>query len=152
MDAERLGLTVSTARAGVLERSLGYGVARELFEAVVLREPSAQGRALFGGPAAIAEAALWAGGQAAGLSKLQVHHGLYWLAANLAEQAPLLIAVDDVQWCDEPTVRWLLYRAPLGADAGRCARGREAGGARRVRGLLELISVEPCPPSSSSSG
>jgi hypothetical protein len=48
---------------------------------------------------------------AAIVSESQVHHGLYWLAASLAEPAPLLIAVDDVQWCDEATVRWLLCLA-----------------------------------------
>ena len=36
-------------------------------------------------------------------------HGLYWLAANLAERQPLLIAVDDLQWCDTPSLEWLGY-------------------------------------------
>ena len=40
-----------------------------------------------------------------------VLHGLYWLVANLAERSPLLLAIDDVQWADEPSLRFLLYLA-----------------------------------------
>ena len=43
-------------------------------------------------------------------------HGLHWLVANLAERAPLLIALDDVHWADEPSLRFLdhLTRRPPG--------------------------------------
>ena len=41
-----------------------------------------------------------------------VLHGLYWLAVNLADRRPLLIAVDDAHWADEPSLRWLAYLAP----------------------------------------
>ena len=39
-------------------------------------------------------------------------HGLYWLTVNLADRRPLLIAVDDAHWADEPSLRWLAYLAP----------------------------------------
>ena len=38
-------------------------------------------------------------------------HGLFWLTANLAERAPVLVAVDDLQWCDAPSLRFLSYLA-----------------------------------------
>ena len=38
-------------------------------------------------------------------------HGLYWLTANLAERGPLLLAVDDAQWADEPSLRFAVYLA-----------------------------------------
>jgi hypothetical protein len=38
-------------------------------------------------------------------------HGLYWLAANMAARRPLLLAVDDAQWADAPSLRWLHYLA-----------------------------------------
>jgi DNA-binding CsgD family transcriptional regulator len=38
-------------------------------------------------------------------------HGLYWLAVNLAEGAPLLLCVDDAHWGDTPSLRWLHYLA-----------------------------------------
>lgn len=144
VDAERRGLRRLTARGGVLERSLGHGVARGLFEDAVLRAPAARRGELLAGPAGIAEAALWGEGPPGGVSELQVHHGLYWLAANLAERAPLLIAVDDVQWCDEATVRWLLYLArrleglPIAVLA--TVRKGEPGS---PEGVLDLLAAEP---------
>ena len=36
-----------------------------------------------------------------------LHHGLYWIVAGLAERRPLLVAVDDAQWGDAPSLRWL---------------------------------------------
>jgi hypothetical protein len=36
-------------------------------------------------------------------------HSLYWLSANLAAEQPLLLVVDDVHWCDPPSVRFLVY-------------------------------------------
>jgi predicted ATPase len=30
-------------------------------------------------------------------------HGLYWLIVNLSRDAPMLIAIDDAQWADEPS-------------------------------------------------
>ena len=38
-----------------------------------------------------------------------VLHGLYWLTVNLAADGPLLLAVDDVQWCDRASLRFLAY-------------------------------------------
>lgn len=110
-DAERLGLRVLSARGGVLERALAHGVARELFEAEVARAPAARRQALLRGPAGIAAAALWDAAPATAVSELQVHHGLYWLASALAEDGALLITVDDAQWSDEASLRWLLYLA-----------------------------------------
>ncbi len=48
----------------------------------------------------------------AGDSWFAVLHGLYWLVVNLAASRPLLIAVDDAHWADEPSLRWLAYLAP----------------------------------------
>jgi len=41
-----------------------------------------------------------------------VLHGLYWLTVNLADSGPLLIAVDDAHWADQPSLRWLAHLAP----------------------------------------
>ena len=38
-------------------------------------------------------------------------HGLYWLVVNLAAGRPLLLAIDDAHWADEPSLRWLAYLA-----------------------------------------
>ena len=42
-------------------------------------------------------------------ARYAVLHGLYWLVANLAAERPLLLAVDDLQWADEPSLRFLAY-------------------------------------------
>ena len=36
-------------------------------------------------------------------------HGLYWLTVNLAERQPVVLAVDDVQWCDTGSLRALAF-------------------------------------------
>jgi DNA-binding CsgD family transcriptional regulator len=36
-----------------------------------------------------------------------VMHGLSWLVAGLAARGPVVLAVDDAQWCDETSLRWL---------------------------------------------
>jgi hypothetical protein len=37
---------------------------------------------------------------------------LYWLVANLSQRSPVLVAIDDVQWADASSLRWLHYLAP----------------------------------------
>src|SRR5262249_58033620 len=55
---------------------------------------------------------LGATAQPLAVSWLATLHGLYWLAANLAASRPLLLAVDDLHWCDLPSLRWLAYILP----------------------------------------
>ena len=38
-------------------------------------------------------------------------HGLYWLASNLSADSPLVLVVDDLQWCDAPSARALAFIA-----------------------------------------
>jgi hypothetical protein len=45
-----------------------------------------------------------------------VLHGLHWLAAELAESTPLLLAVDDAHWADPPSLGWLEYLGPRLAE------------------------------------
>src|SRR5262249_69478 len=64
--------------------------------------------------AAIAAAGVFAsaaGDDASGDGSFASLHGLYWLTANLAADAPLLLAVDDLHWCDWASLRFLTYLA-----------------------------------------
>ena len=36
-------------------------------------------------------------------------HALYWVTVNLASEGPVVICVDDVQWCDGASLRYLAY-------------------------------------------
>ena len=38
-------------------------------------------------------------------------HGLYWLASNVSSDSPLVLVVDDLQWCDAQSVRALAFIA-----------------------------------------
>ena len=107
-------MTVVSASGSELEREYGFAVARHLFEPVLAHADPDRHAALLDGPARLAAPALGIGPAPAetGAEALYaVVHGLFWLAANLAAQAPLLIVVDDLQWADPPSQRFLAYLA-----------------------------------------
>jgi DNA-binding CsgD family transcriptional regulator len=112
--ADELGHEVVRAKGSELESGFAFGLVRQLFERRLAAAGEGERAALLAGPAA-AVRPLLAGevsAQPAGDSSFAVLHGLYWLVVNLAASRPLLIAVDDAQWADEPSLRWLAYLAP----------------------------------------
>ena len=106
-----LGHEVLRARGSALEADFAFGVVRQLFERRLLGSDLDEREALLAGPAGAARPLLLGElfGPAADDTSFAVLHGLYWLAVNLADRRPLLIAVDDAQWVDEPSLRWLAY-------------------------------------------
>jgi DNA-binding CsgD family transcriptional regulator len=109
---ERAAASMATlsARASELERDFPFGVVRQLFEGAVAT-PDMRERALAGAaePAAAAFGASYDPAADGGGASFAALHGLYWLALNLAEERPLLLAVDDIQWCDPPSLRFIAY-------------------------------------------
>jgi ATP/maltotriose-dependent transcriptional regulator MalT len=100
------------ARAGELERDFGFGVVRQLLETVVTSADDEERRRRFTGAAGLAEPVLASVPQADRPEDAEaVLHGLYWLLANLAEDRPVVLLVDDVHWADAPSVRFLIYLA-----------------------------------------
>jgi DNA-binding CsgD family transcriptional regulator len=97
------GLQVLQARGGELERDFPYGVVRQLFEA-----PLAGGHAELLAEAAGLAAPLF-DQRPATSDPFALLHGLYWLTVNAAQASPLLMAVDDLHWCDAPSLRFLVY-------------------------------------------
>jgi DNA-binding CsgD family transcriptional regulator len=114
------GLQVLGARGSELERSFSYGVVRQLFEPFLASLREEERAELLSGAAALAaplfDPAQVAVGEAAADSTLATLHGLYWLTANLAARRPLLLALDDLHWCDLPSLRWLAYLLPRMED------------------------------------
>lgn len=110
LDAAGSGFTVAVAHAGELERSFAYGVVRQLLEPLVAALPPAERRGAFAGPASLAASVIddVTIGEA---DPGPVRHGLYHLALTLARGRPLLIAVDDLQWADAPSLEWLVHLA-----------------------------------------
>jgi DNA-binding NarL/FixJ family response regulator len=100
------GLHVLDARAGQLEREVAWNIVRQLFDDVI-RAPAAIRRKLLQGAAALAAPALGieAGSDAGAL------HGLYWLLAELCQQGPTMLAVDDAHWGDLPSLHFLAFLA-----------------------------------------
>ena len=105
------GFSLLDARGGVFERTIGFGVVRQLFEATTERAPEVEKERLFDGAAALARPLLDGVPMAVPIEPTQARHGLYWLLANLAEDGPLAVLIDDAHWCDRPTLDWLLYLA-----------------------------------------
>ena len=98
------------ARASELEREFAYGVVRQLYEADVV-DPARREAALAG--AAAPAAPVFGGGteEGEGAASFAALHGLFWLTLNLSADEPLLLAIDDLHWCDRPSLRFLAYLA-----------------------------------------
>ena len=127
--AGEAGLCVLTARGSELEREFPFGVVRQLFEPL-LAEPERRDRVLGGAAATAApvfEVVEQAEEELGGDGSFAVLHGLYWLTVNLTADGPLLLAVDDLHWCDRPSLRFLAYLA------------------RRLEGLPALVACEHAP-------
>ncbi len=126
-------MQVLGGRGSELERSFSYGVVRQLFEPLLASLQAEERADLLAGSAALA-APLFDPAQVAAEpvadSSLATLHGLYWLTANLAARRPLLLALDDLHWCDLPSLRWLAYLLP-----------RMEG-----LGLLVLVGLRPAEP------
>ncbi|MQA73367.1 MAG: AAA family ATPase [Solirubrobacterales bacterium] len=157
--AQERGMRVLTASGSELERALPFGVCRQLFEPVLAGAEEAERQALLAGAAALAGRLLLAppatdgaiGRTAEGSRQAESSgsgqaepglldaafaplHGLYWLAANIAQPAPLLITVDDAHWADLPSLQMLNYLARrldgLAITVAVAARRTQPGGER----------------------
>ena len=111
-----IGLRTCRARAAELELAFPYGVVRQLFVGAVRETTADVQERLFEGAAALAApvlrdpAALEPTEDGADVAFARLH-GLYWFCANLAELRPVVILVDDAQWCDAGSLRFLDFLA-----------------------------------------
>jgi class 3 adenylate cyclase len=108
------GLAVVQARGSELESAFSFGVVRQLFEPILAKDDLERAVTLLDGAAAHAARLFHAEieiEQANEDVAFALLHGLYWLTLNLAESQPLVVAVDDLQWADAPSLRWLSYLA-----------------------------------------
>ncbi|HEV3473669.1 MAG TPA: AAA family ATPase [Actinomycetota bacterium] len=115
--ADRAGLLVRSARGSEMERDLPFGIARQLFEALIAHASDEDKRALLSGSAQHALGSLGlAQGEAAPLDSFAHINGLYWLVSNLSDRQPALLVVDDAHWSDGASLRFLTFLARRLAD------------------------------------
>jgi len=110
--AQAAQVLVLEARAGVLERENGFGIVRQLCA------PFAGRTDLFDASTEAARPAITdvAAGSADGDRSFAVLHALYLLTVKVAAEQPLVILIDDLQWSDAPTLRFVAYLARRVAD------------------------------------
>jgi predicted ATP-dependent serine protease len=105
---ETSGFRVLSATGGEVEHELGWGIVRQLFGSTV-----ESGEHQWSGAARLSLPIFSAARLPTDASLGAVLHGLHWMATQLAEEGPLLVIVDDVQWADPPSLRWLAYMSAL---------------------------------------
>jgi DNA-binding CsgD family transcriptional regulator len=111
--ARSSGLRELAARGGELERGLELGVARQLFEPLLLPVSGFERAELFGGFGGVAAHLFGLSGSKPGLDldEYASLNALYRLCMQLADQSPVMIVADDLQWSDAASLRWLAYLA-----------------------------------------
>ncbi len=105
--ADATGVQVLYARSGELEREFAFGVVRQLLEPLLVGREDV----VFVGAAATARAVFDLNPDDDDVAdpSFASMHGLYWLVVNLCTDGPLLLAIDDLHWCDRASLRFLAY-------------------------------------------
>jgi hypothetical protein len=154
-EAEARGLTVLNARGAALEGEYPFGGAHQLLDSAAVDQASRE--MMLAGAGRAAEPVLTPGTvfATAPYATFAVLHGLFWALANLTVDRPLLVSVDDVQWADESSVRFLDFLArrldelPVMLLLAWRPGESSSGTADRVLAELEADSVvsglEPAP-------
>ena len=142
--AGRAGCRVLAARGSELERDYSFGVVRQLFEPLLadgeqrdrwLAEAAAPAARVFAPPD---------DGAHTGDVSYGILHGLFRLTANIAADGPLLLAVDDLHWCDRASLRFVAYLAPrLDGIPVVVITGLRSGESPAEASLLDEITNRP---------
>lgn len=103
--ARGAGLLVLTARGSTEESAVPYGICLQLFEALLEEDPPGDRTA------ERVRGLLEPAGRPAQAEADALVRELHRLTLRLAARSPLALVVDDMQWADEPSLRFLTYLA-----------------------------------------
>ena len=138
--AQARGFRLLSARGSEFETEIAFGVARQLFEPMLRAASPVERRQLLDGVARVGARALGVEAGEPPADRFAAIHGLFWLCANWADRGPLVVAVDDVQWTDDPSLAWLGYLARRAGDlALGLVLGLRSGDPGGDRGELEAV-------------
>lgn len=148
------GLIVLSGTGIDLERQVAFGVAAQLFGPLLARANRQDRERYFDGAATLAKAVFYPAaahsGDSGGAGEASIQ-GLYWLTENLAAvpgaaegTRPLLFAVDDAQWADEASLRFLIRLAARlpGLPVVMVVALRAGAGSQHIP-LLEQLRAHP---------
>jgi len=97
-----------------LESSMPWAVVRQLVERSISRYGGEVREEILAGPSGAALATLDGAPDEARVGDAALArtlHALWWVAADFASYRPILITVDDAQWADVPSLRFLAHLA-----------------------------------------
>jgi DNA-binding NarL/FixJ family response regulator len=141
-DAARGGFRVLRATGSELERDYGFGIAQQLLAPILAQQAQPDAQRLLDGAAGLAAGVLRAGDAPPLSNEHSALHGLYWLTANLCDVSPLLIAVDDLQWADAPSLRFLLHLCSrVGELPALVLLSLRSGETATAPGLLDALTL-----------
>ena len=161
--AAAAGRRVLHARGSELERDYPFGVVRQLLE--TRATTSGVGDLPHDLTADLDRAAERGQGRDGdgaddGTVSFAVLHRLYWWFANVAADSPLVLSVDDLHWCDRPSLRFFAFLASRIEDLPivfiGSLRSADVGTDPQLLGALVrdpiAVSIRPEPLSSAAVG
>lgn len=153
--ADRAGFSTRDARGGELERDMPFGVARQLLEQTIARASTEERKRLLSGSArhALAAFGTWDDEAEPAADRFAAINGLYWLVANLSTMNALALMVDDAQWSDASSLRFLLFLARriadlpvvlfVGVRSGESSEPPELSALRLEAGIVKPDALSP---------
>ncbi|MBJ7353496.1 MAG: AAA family ATPase [Thermoleophilaceae bacterium] len=156
--AEAAGFAVVIARGYEFERDYAFGMLRQLISNA--QRDVSESEILNNANAADELMAAFGADEGEAANTFTIFEGCYWATIRAAETIPILIAIDDLQWCDRPSLEYLAYLArriesqPI-VIAATVRPADSSAGAAAVRELMSdpnRLSISPHPLGSAAAG
>lgn len=149
--AEAAGFAVVVASGYEFERDYAFGMLRQLIGNAQREIGDNEVRS--NADAADELMVAFGGDDGEAANTFTIFEGCYWATVRAAESTPILIAIDDLQWCDRPSLEYLAYLArrieslPI-VIAATVRPADSSAGAAAVRELMSdpaRLSISPGP-------